>query len=144
MATDYKDFIKTQRAHFASERRAVVIQQREIEKKLAEIDRELAALDAYETAKRPPKAVLAKPPKATRRARIKRAGNRGSKRVSRRDEILKVVADHPEGLTRGQLLEELGLKGIKAGESSVSNALTGLTKGQQVLRKDGKYFAPSA
>ncbi len=43
------------------------------------------------------------------------------------------------GLTRGQILEKMGLKGDKAGEMSVSNALTALTKSQQVSRRDGKY-----
>jgi len=31
------------------------------------------------------------------------------------------------------------LKGNKAGEMSVSNALTALTKGNQVVRADGRY-----
>ena len=38
-------------------------------------------------------------------------------------------------------LERLELKGNKAGEMSVSNALTALTKGKQVARKDRKYVA---
>jgi hypothetical protein len=40
-----------------------------------------------------------------------------------------------------ELLEKLGLKGNKSGEMSVSNALTALTKANQVVRKDGKYVA---
>jgi len=35
----------------------------------------------------------------------------------------------------------MGLKGNKAGEMSVSNALTALTKGNQVRRDGGKYLA---
>jgi hypothetical protein len=35
----------------------------------------------------------------------------------------------------------MGLKGNKAGEMSVSNALTALTKANQVTRRDRKYAA---
>jgi len=35
----------------------------------------------------------------------------------------------------------MGLKGDKAGEMSVSNALTALTKVNQVMRREGKYVA---
>ncbi len=35
----------------------------------------------------------------------------------------------------------MGLKGDKSGEMSVSNALTALTKGNQVARKDKKYVS---
>ena len=41
-----------------------------------------------------------------------------------------------DGLTRGEILERMQLKGDKAGEMSVSNALTALTKGGQVRRDD--------
>ena len=45
------------------------------------------------------------------------------------------------GLSRGEILERMGLKGNKSGEMSVSNALTALTKGNQVRRDGGKYHA---
>jgi hypothetical protein len=45
------------------------------------------------------------------------------------------------GLTRGEILEKMGLKGNKAGEMSVSNALNCLTKANQVTRRDRKYVA---
>jgi hypothetical protein len=72
-----------------------------------------------------------------RGARKTTTGRRGSKR----DSILAALADIPHGLTRGELLDKLGLKGNKSGEMSVSNALTALTKGNQVVRRDGKYVA---
>jgi hypothetical protein len=46
-----------------------------------------------------------------------------------------------DGLSRGELLERMGLKGDKSGEMSVSNALTALTKSNQVHREGGKYRA---
>ncbi len=47
-----------------------------------------------------------------------------------------------DGLSWGEILEQMGLKGgDKAGEMSVSNALTALTKSNQVRREGGKYRA---
>ena len=46
-----------------------------------------------------------------------------------------------DGMSRGEILERMGLKGDKSGEMSVSNALTALTKNNQLLREDGKYRA---
>jgi hypothetical protein len=46
---------------------------------------------------------------------------------------------NPDGLTRGEILEKMGLKGDKSGEMSISNALTALTKANQIFRRDGKY-----
>jgi Fe2+ or Zn2+ uptake regulation protein len=65
----------------------------------------------------------------------------GARRGSKREGIMEVLKAHPAGLTRGELLEKLKVKGDKSGEVSVSNALTALTKGNQVARKDGKYVA---
>jgi hypothetical protein len=47
------------------------------------------------------------------------------------------------GLSRGEILEKMGLKGDKSGEMSVSNALTALTKRNEVRRAGGKYHAAS-
>ena len=54
---------------------------------------------------------------------------------------MKVIKDHPSGLTRGEILDRMSLKGDKSGEMSVSNALTALTKANQVTRREGRYFA---
>jgi Fe2+ or Zn2+ uptake regulation protein len=70
------------------------------------------------------------------RTRLVSQGRRGSKR----DAILKLVQES-DGLTRGEILEHMGLKGDKSGEMSVSNALTALTKSKQVSRRDRKYVA---
>jgi hypothetical protein len=144
MATDYKDFIRTQRSQFASERRGLVAQQRDIEKKLAEIDRELAALDAYENAKRPAKAAPPKATKGPRKSAAKRTGGGRGRRDSKREPILRAIAENPDGLTRGELLQKLGVKGDKSGEMSVSNALTAMTKSNQIGRRDKKYVPAAA
>jgi len=48
---------------------------------------------------------------------------------------MQVIKANPSGLTQGEILERMGLKGGKTGEMSVSNALTALTKANQVTRR---------
>jgi hypothetical protein len=127
----FEGFVARERARLHGEREAVFTAQHELEEKLAEINRELAAIDAYETVK-------TGKPVATGQTRT-RLASRG-RRGSRRDALLKLI-EESEGLTRGEILEKMGLKGNKAGEMSVSNALTALTKGNQVVRADGRYRA---
>jgi hypothetical protein len=128
MAPTLHDVITTDKERLNSERAAIRGQQRDLEKKLAEIDREYAAIDAYEAAKSG---------KATRQTGKGRAAP--SRKGSKRDAIIAALQGSPDGLTRGELLEKMGLKGNKSGEMSVSNALTALSKSNQVSRKDGKY-----
>jgi hypothetical protein len=131
MAETFEDFVARERDRLNGEREKLFTQQQEIETALAAINKEMAAINAYEAAK------SGKAPAQARGARKAPTGRRGSKR----DGIMAALADIPHGLSRGELLEKLGIKGNKSGEMSVSNALTALTKGNQVIRKDGKYIA---
>jgi hypothetical protein len=53
--------------------------------------------------------------------------------------VLNAIGENPNGLSRGEILERIGLKGNRPAQKSVSNALTALTKSNQVFRRDGKY-----
>jgi hypothetical protein len=141
MSVNFQDYIKSERKRLNDERKRLVAQQREAEKKLADIDRELSAIGAYETAKTGKAAKPAEP--APRKARVTRKAPTGGRRGSKREPILKLIADNPDGLSRGEILTKLGVKGDKSGEMSVSNALTALTKGNQIRRDGGKYLAAS-
>ncbi len=125
----FATFIERERARLHTAREQVFNQQQTLEATLADINRELSAIDAYEAAKTG-KAVRST---TTRRASTGRAG-------SKRGQLLDVIRAGG-GLARGDILEKMGLKGNKAGEMSVSNALTALTKNEQVSRRDGKYYA---
>jgi len=131
MAQTFQDYIASERDRLHAEREGIFNRQQALEAQLAEINRELGAIDAYEAAKTgkplPPRSSKGRGP--------------ASRRGSKRDGIMAALADIPHGLSRGELLEKLGLKGNKSGEMSVSNALTALTKTNQVVRKDGKYIA---
>jgi hypothetical protein len=132
MADDtFETFVQRERDRLNGEREKLFNQQAEFETKLAAVNNEMRAIDAYEAAK------SGKPIPQVRGSRKAPTGRRGSKR----DGILAALADIPHGLTRGELLDKLGLKGNKTAEMSVSNALTALTKGNQVVRRDGKYIA---
>ena len=124
------DVIAKDRERLNQEREAIFTAQQELEQKLAAINNEMRAIDAYEAAKTG-KAIPIRGT-ATRRST-------GTRRGSKRDDLLKVIREG-NGLSRGEILEKMGLKGNKQGEMSVSNALTALTKGNQVRREDGKYL----
>jgi hypothetical protein len=120
-----------ERERITTERENIRAQQRELEAKLAGIDREFAAIEAYENAKSG---------KAARGGSVSAASTTRARRGSKRGEILAILEDNPHGFTRGELLTKMDLKGNKAGEMSVSNALTALTKAGTVVRRDGKYI----
>jgi hypothetical protein len=126
----FADVMQQERERLTRERQDILNQQRELESKLAEINREFAAVDAYESAKSG---------KAAATTRQKAGTRRQARRGSRREALLQVIQSSTVGLSRGEILERMGLKGDKSGEMSVSNALTALTKSNHVSRREGKY-----
>jgi hypothetical protein len=122
-------FITKQREALLQRREAIFNQQQDLQRQLDEVNEMLRKFDVFEG-----KAV--QPRAEPRRMRRAAGGRRGSKR----EELLKIIRAG-DGLSRGQILEKMGLKGNKSGEMSVSNALTALTKAHQVFRRDGKYVA---
>jgi hypothetical protein len=132
---NFATYVQRERDRLNAEREAVIMQQRELDKRLAGINKEFQAIDAYEAAKTG-KSV------ARQGTRGRSGDQRQPRRGSRREGILETLKQAGAGLSRGELLERLGLKGDKSGEMSVSNALTALTKGNQVRRKGGKYHHP--
>jgi hypothetical protein len=128
----FSDLMQQERERLNREREAVFVEQQALQEKLAEINREMAAVDAYESAKSG-KSQRPQPRAAGGARRVARRG-------SRREALLQVIREGG-GLSRGEILERMGLKGDKSGEMSVSNALTALAKSNQVARREGKYHA---
>jgi hypothetical protein len=120
-------FITRQREALLAQREAIFTQQAELQMQLDEVNGMLAKFDVFEG-------------KATRAPQA-RGRRTQSRRGSKRDGILQAIKGNAGGLTRGEILEKMGLKGDKSGEMSVSNALTALTKSNQVARRDGKYVS---
>jgi hypothetical protein len=129
----FSDFMTRERDRLRAEREQVFEQQKELQRKLDEINREFTAIEAYEAAKTG---------KAARSGGVSTGRQTRVRRGSRREELLNLIREG-NGLSRGQILERMGLKGDKSGEMSVSNALTALTKRNQVRREGGKYLPAS-
>ncbi len=129
----FAEVMKQERERLNREREEILNQQKELQNKLAALDREFKAIDAYEAAKT---GEAARPVRQARGPRALQA-----RRGSRREALMEVIRANSGGLSRGEILQQMGLKGDKSGEMSVSNALTALTKSNEVSRRDGKYFA---
>jgi len=127
----FSDYVARDRERLSREREEISNQRRELDNRLAAIDREFQALDAYQAAK-------TGKPSGGRRTQTQGRARRGS----RREELLNLIRDG-NGLSRGDILERMGLKGDKSGEMSVSNALTVLGKSNQIRREGGKYYPGS-
>jgi hypothetical protein len=140
----FADIMQRERERLNREREEIVNQQKDLENKLTEINHEFAAIDAYEAAKTGKAATPSRQPRAPRKSDmpIKQLSMDNGARPetgTRREAILNVIGENPNGLSRGEILARIGLKGNKSAQKSVSNALTALTKSNRVSRKDGKY-----
>ena len=140
----FADIMRRERERLSREHEEIVDQQKDLENKLTEVDRELAAIDAYEVAKTGKAATPARQARGPRKsgAPIKQLSVDTDTRPqtgTRREAIVKVIEENPNGLSRGEILERIGLKGNRPAQKSVSNALTALTKSNRVSRRDGKY-----
>jgi hypothetical protein len=128
----FADVMRQERQRLQQEREAIFNQQRELENKLTAIDREMAAIEAYEAAKTGKQAAAGRQTRGG-------GGRTRARRGSKREQLLELIRQNPDGLARKDILEKMGLKGDKSGEMSVSNALTALTKTNQVARHEGRY-----
>jgi hypothetical protein len=112
-----------------AQREAIFTQQQALQAELDSVNAMLGKFDVFEG-----KA------KAGPARTMKGAGARGPRKGSKREELLAVIRAG-NGMSRGEILERMSMKGEKAGEMSVSNALTALTKSNEVVRRDGKYLS---
>ena len=120
----FETFIGRERDRLMKERDGLKEKQKALDAEFSAIDREMVAINAYEAAKK------GRAPGTGQRAR----------RGSRQESLLELIGKHKDGVNRGAILEELGLRGNKSGEQSVSNALSALKKKGAIESRDGKYF----
>lgn len=64
----------------------------------------------------------------------------GTRRSGVRQDVLNAIKTNGP-IARAALLEQMGVKGDKAGEQSVSNALAALKKAGEITSTDGNYEA---
>jgi hypothetical protein len=130
-AGSFETFIENERARLTGRREEVIAKRSELDNELRSIERELDAIDAYERAK------TGKGPRIAGTAGRREGGRRGEKR--RR--VLELIRQYPTGLSRKDILLNLGAKGDRSAEQSVSNSLAALKKAKQVSSREGKYIA---
>jgi hypothetical protein len=136
----FATFIRKERARLDKSRKEALAQQAAIDNEIQAIERELTALDAYQqvkggAAKRAPMAGKATGKRTSKGVGRRSPGRRGEKRQA----VLDLVQQHPAGLSRGEILSQLGVKGNKSAEQSVSNALSALKKSAKLNSREGKY-----
>jgi hypothetical protein len=142
----FADVMLRERERLNREREEIFSQQKELDSKLIEINLELAAIDAYEVAKTGKAATPTRQPRGQKKSEapikqpsVQTRARPQAQRGTRREALLRAIGENPNGLSRAEILECMGLKGDKPGQKSVSNALTALIKSNQVSRREGKY-----
>lgn len=110
----FESFVDSERDRLKDKRSEMVEKIKLLEKQLMGIDQEAGAVNAYYAAKTG-KAVS--------------TGERAP-RGSRRKEVLDAISVSMNGLTKSELLQELGIVGDKTATNAVSNILS-------VMKKDG-------
>ncbi len=121
----FEHFIHGERTRLSTAREQALEKRAEVEARITAIDTELAAIEAYDAAKR------GKPRRSTRS---------NTRRTGRRAEVLEAIKRHPHGMTRGDLLTAMGATDHKTKES-ITNALSALKRADKVTGKDGVYAA---
>ena len=131
MADDMDAAIARQRERLTKKRDDVQGKIVELQVQLAEIDRQFAAVLAYE------KTLAGKlpDPAVSKRRQSAKPAARGEKQ----GQVLHAIGQQKDGMTRGEVIDELGVKGSKSGAQSVSNALTALKKAGKIASRDGKW-----
>jgi hypothetical protein len=141
---NFATFIRKERARLDKSRKEALAQHAAIDKELQAIERELAALDAYQQAKGAAAKRAPVAGKAAAKRTFKGGGRRSpGRRGEKRQAVLELVQQHPAGLSRGEILTKMGAKGNKSAEQSVSNALSALKKSAKLNSREGKYVPAS-
>lgn len=123
-----EQFIENERIRLTNAREAARAKRAEIDASLVAINTELDAIAAYEAAKK------------GKRSRRK-GSTTGTRRGPQRQKVVDVISASQGGLTRGEIIDALGVKGDYAGEQSVSNSLAALKRSSKLLQNDdGKYL----
>lgn len=124
--------VKKEHARLSRARRQALTRMAAIDQQLQTIQQELKAIDAYRRAKG---SIQAERPRKRPVRRLR--ARRGEKRQA----VLGVIKKHPQGVSRGEILVLMGVKGNKSGEQSVSNALSALKKTNKVTSRGRRYIA---
>jgi hypothetical protein len=119
-----------------AEQERLTSRKQELETELAEIDSRLARITRYFTDE--PQASFRLSPPSPRK------GDRHPRGYVQQT-VLKTISEHPQGLSRGEIIKLLATEGI--GEQSISNSLSALVEARKVIlpqSRGGKYRSAAA
>lgn len=125
-APTFTTFVAEERGRIHDAIEAAKAKRQEAEREIAQLEVQLAAIAAYDAALKGTSV-----PDKPRAAR----GRRGEKREA----ICELIAQHPDGLTRKELLTAMDAHGNKAAEQSISNALSAMKKTGRLIQ-EGKMY----
>ena len=132
----FETYITNERERLAKAKEDALSRRKEVDVELAAIDTELQAIAAYEQVKKGKPVRTATPTDGENKPRKPRESGK-------RNEVLTLVQSFPHGATRADLIDKLNIKGDKAAEQSLSNALASLKKQGHLTQTDGKYAVPA-
>ena len=122
-------YVEKERERLTKVRDELLAKRAEIDARIEMIDRELNAINAYEAAKN---------------GRTTRNNKSGIRRSGRRNELLEAIKKHPNGISRDELINNLGAKDKKE-KMAISNALSALKRSKKISKDDkGKYHVVMA
>lgn len=127
----FETLVARERERLEAAKGEVMERRKALDEEIAAIDKEMAAVNAYDAVKRG---------KAVPGASAGGGGGGRAPRGSRQEGLLEIIEKHPEGIGRSGLLEELGLTGDEKAAQSISNALSALKKKGAINGRDRKYF----
>ena len=130
----FETYITNEKERLAKAKEDALSLRKEADAQLAAIDTELQAIAAYERVKKGKTVRMATHTDGENKPRKPRESGK-------RNEVLTLVQSFPHGATRGDLIDKLNIKGDKAAEQSLSNALASLKKQGHLTQTDGKYTA---
>lgn len=112
------------RSRLTKQREELVQQQQQLSVQLEDIDRELTAIAAYESAK------------------TKSTTSTTPSTMGKRAQLINLLKGSSTGMSRKDILHALGVQDDKAGKQAVSNALSALRKqGKVAVSPEGVYTA---
>src|SRR4051794_19641208 len=133
-ASTFARLVAAERKRLQKLRDKVHARKTQIDRELADIERDLQAMGGFVSSSR----------QAGRRAAggtSSGGGGRRAGRGQRRQQVLDAIKSAAHGATRRDIIEKMGAKGDRALEQSISNVLAALFKSKAVNRENGRYRA---
>ena len=117
---NFKESVLQERTRLRASRDDLMKRVATLQEEVADLDHEIAALDAYDSAL---------------------IGKQNSKivRGAQQETLLALIGAKVGGMSRGEILDELGIKADKKRSAAVSSALVSMKKAGKLTSSEGRY-----